>query len=73
MFRLPSPVVSVRSELITASLLVLDRLSASRMTVKQAYKLAGVTADKLHSEQDSGERRCRDQWWRHHTFQTRDI
>ena len=35
------------------------------MTVKQAYKLAGmlagVTADKLHSEQDSGERRCRDQ------------
>lgn len=66
MFRLPSPVASVRSELITACLLVLDRLSASRMTVKQAYKLAGmlagVTADKLHSEQDSGERRCRDEW-----------
>ena len=70
MFRLPSPVACVRSELITACLLVLDRLSASRMTVKQAYKqayklagmLAGMTADKLHSDQDSGERRCREQW-----------
>ena len=66
MFRSPAPVVSVRSGQITASLLVLDRLSASRMTVKQAYKLAGVLAgvkaDKLHCDQDSGERRCREQW-----------